>query len=620
MFYKKIFILFIFLAFAGQISAQVAAGRNAKKTDITPELQEKANVLLNSLAREAEQFTLPSNRITARVNIADLLWEKDEKQARILFQNAIIDLSALINQIPPEITDSSDEVISERYIILNDARMLRSELLLNLAPRDPKFALEALQELNRKDANGANLFEDDKTLELDLAAQITLKDPKQAYEIAKKNLNEGITPNLFSTLEDIYKKDAELGTKLAQDIVSKIKTFDPNINLSTGSLANSMTNTMSSNTIMKTAGISGFTVSSWDIQMFLEISKKLERQAAKNKKTAVLSENSYKDVIEVLAQIHLKQPYLSSYELSKTITEIAKFFPAKAQALRSKLGQQEAATLDTLVTTEKFQVETEGKSAEEVVQIIEKKTAAERDELYWKAAEKAFSEGSIEDAKKFHGKMKSKREYDYLERAIENALPLTLAEKGDLSEVRQAMAKLKSNEERIAVLSALAISVAGRNDKKTAAALLEEVRAIYSGRMKNRKNLTTVLHLTQAYAVVDAGQSFAFLESNISYFNEIINAAILLDEFNESGSTQNDELRIDTIRSQAYQNVPKGVILIKNLATADFDRAVNFAERFSRPEIRFFARFRILESLLNPEAEEDEKKIKTTFENEQHEH
>jgi hypothetical protein len=138
--------------------------------------------------------------------------------------------------------------------------------------------------------------------------------------------------------------------------------------------------------------------------------------------------------------------------------------------------------------------------------------------------------------------------------------------------------------------------------------------------MKNRKNLTTVLHLTQAYAVVDAGQSFAFLESNISYFNEIINAAILLDEFNESGSTQNDELRIDTIRSQAYQNVPKGVILIKNLATADFDRAVNFAERFSRPEIRFFARFRILESLLNPEAEEDEKKIKTTFENEQHEH
>jgi Flp pilus assembly protein TadD len=625
MFYKKILTIFIFLAFAGQIFAQTVVVKSVKKTDITPELQEKSFVLLNNLAREAEQFTLPLNRITARLGIADLLWEKDEKQVRILFQNAISDLSALIDQIPPENVDASDEVISERYITVNDARLLRSELLLSIAPRDPKLALEILQTMNRKDASGANLFEDDKTLELDLAAQITLKDPKQAYEIAKKNLDEGIASNLFSTLEDIYKKDAELGAKLAQDIVAKIKTADTKINASNSAPGNSMSNIMSSNgmssnTMKNPVDSGGFTITSWELQTFLETIKKLEREAAKNKKSLILSENSYKEVIEVLAQVYLKQPYLLSYELAKTIMEIAKYFPAKAQALRSKIGQQETATLDTLVITEKFQAETEGKSVDEVVQIIEKKTAAERDDLYWKAAEKAFSEGNIENAKKFHKKIKSKREYDYLEKAIENALPLKLAEKGDLTEVRQQMVKLKTNEERIAVLTALAISVAGNNDKKTATALLEEARSIYSGRMKNRRNLTTVLHLTQAYAVFDAEQSFAFLENNISYFNEIINAAIILDEFNESGSTQNDELRIDTIRNQAYQNVPKGVMLIKNLATADFDRMVNFAERFSRAEIRFFARYRILESLLNPEAEQDEQKFKTTYENEHHEH
>ncbi len=226
MFYIKLLTLFIFFAFAGRISAQTAAVKNVKKTDITPELQEKAFVLLNNLVREAGQFTLPLNRITARVSVADLLWKKDEKQARILFQSAISDLSALIDQIPSENTEASDEAISERYMTLNDARLLRSELILSLAPLDPKLALEVLQAMNRKDSSGANLFEDDKTLELELAAQITLKDPKQAYELAKKNLGEGITSNLFSTLEDIYKKDAELGTKLAQDIVAKIKTAD----------------------------------------------------------------------------------------------------------------------------------------------------------------------------------------------------------------------------------------------------------------------------------------------------------------------------------------------------------------------------------------------------------
>ncbi|MBA2606283.1 MAG: hypothetical protein H0U96_05380 [Acidobacteria bacterium] len=624
MFYKKIFTVFIFLAFAGQIPAQIATGKNIKKKDVSPELQEKAFVLLNNLAREAEQFALPLNRITARVAIGDLLWEKDEKQARIVFQNAITDLSSLINQVPPENTDASDEAISERYIILNDARILRGELLLSIAPRDPKLALEALQELSRKDVNGASLFEDEKTLELNLAAQITLKDPKLAYELAKKNLDEGITSNLFSTLEDIYKKDAELGGKLAQDIVAKIKTADTTINLSSGSLTNSMSNTVhptiSSNTMKKNVESSGFTISSWELQTFLETIKKLERQATKNKKPAVLSENSYKEVIDVLAQLYLKQPYLSSYELAKTITEITKYFPAKAQAIRSKLGQQEVAILDTLATTEKFQSEVEGKSVDEIMQTIEKKTASERDDLYWKSAEKAFAEGNIEDAKKLHGKMKTKREHDYLEKVIENALPLELAEKGDLSEVRRLLGKLKTNEERVEVLTTLAISVVEKNDKKTASALLEEARTIYTGRMKSRKNLATVLHLTQAYAVLDAEQSFVFLESNISYFNEIIGAAILLDEFNEFGSTQNDELRLDTIRSQSYQNIPKGVKLLKNLAVADFERAVQFAERFSRSEIRFFARYRILESLLDPNAEEDEKKFKTTLENEHYDH
>jgi hypothetical protein len=622
MLHKKIFTVFIFLACAGQIPAQIATGKNIKKKDVSPGLQEKAFVLLNNLAREAEQFALPLNRITARVAIGDLLWEKDEKQARIVFQNAITDLSSLINQVPPENTDASDEAISERYIILNDARILRGELLLSIAPRDPKLALEALQELSRKDVNGASLFEDEKTLELNLAAQITLKDPKLAYELAKKNLDEGITSNLFSTLEDIYKKDAELGGKLAQDIVAKIKTADTTINLSSGSLTNSMSNTVhptiSSNTMKKNVESSGFTISSWELQTFLETIKKLERQATKNKKPAVLSENSYKEVIDVLAQLYLKQPYLSSYELAKTITEITKYFPAKAQAIRSKLGQQEVAILDTLATTEKFQSEVEGKSVDEIMQTIEKKTASERDDLYWKSAEKAYAEGNIEDAKKFHGKMKTKREHDYLEKVVENALPLKLAEKGDLSEVRRLLGKLKTNEERIEVLTTLAISVAEKNDKKVASALLEEARTIYTGRMKSRKNLATVLQFSQAYAVLDAEQSFIFLESNISYFNEIINAAILLDEFNEFGSTQNDELRLDTIRSQSYQNIPKGVKLLKNLAVADFERATNFAERFSRSEIRFFARYRILESLLDPNAEEDEKEFKTTLENEQH--
>ncbi len=144
-----------------------------------------------------------------------------------------------------------------------------------------------------------------------------------------------------------------------------------------------------------------------------------------------------KNLVDILAQKYLKQQYLSAYEVSKIMPEITRYFPAMAQAIRRKVGQQESATLNNLVKNQNFQNETEDKTADEILQIIEKKPIAERDNLYYQAAETAFNNGEIEKAKTFHSKIKTKREYDYLDKGISDALPLTLAEKGDLREVRQ---------------------------------------------------------------------------------------------------------------------------------------------------------------------------------------
>jgi len=616
MLYKKLFTLFLCFVFVGQIWSQITPKTEIKKSEVAPALQEKAVVLLNNLVREAEQFSLPLNRINARILIANLLWEHNEKQARTVFQSAISELSAMIKQIPLENPNTDEEYNTERYLVLNDVRSLRNELLLALGSRDPAFALSALQALSRKNAEGSSIFEDDKSLELSLAAQIAEKDPKQAYELAKKSLEGGISHNVFSTLENLYEKDTELGIKLAQDIFGKIKSKETKITSPNDYIGN-MTNSMSSNVSMAiTNQGSGFTVNLWEVQAFLDTAKKLNQKAVKNKKTVVLGENEIKEIVNILAQIYLKQQYLSSYEVSKSMPEIAKYFPVQAQAIRRKIGQSENSTLNSLVNKQIFQNEADDKSADEILQIIEKKPLDERDDLYWKAAETAFTNGDIEDAKKFHGKIKTKREYDYLAKGIENALPLALAEKGDLREVRQALAKLKTNEERIEILTTLAVTVAKNGDKKTASTLLDEARSLYSGRMKNRKNLSSVLQIAQAYSVLEPEQSFAFLENNLAFFNDVIGAAILLDEFNENGAVQDDELRLDTVRRESYRNVPKAVALIKNLTAADFDRTLSVAEKFSRPEVRFFTRYRIAESLLDPDAEENEKNFEVDTEGE----
>ncbi len=608
MFYRKFFTLVLCVIFIGQSLAQTAATNEPKKSDGATELKDKAVALLNSLGRETEQFYLPENRVSARIVVSNLLWEHDEKQARAIFQSAIADLNAMIQQISFEDAEATDE----QYLAIYYISTLRSELLLALASHDPKAALDGLQFLTRKKPDGENVFTDDQTLELSLAEKINEKDPKQAYELAKKNLEKGLSANLLSTLESIFKKDNETGTKLAKDILDKIKSNDTKIIAPSdyvGNTANSNTNVAGGNKEI------GFSVNIWEVQQYLETVKKLNRQAVRDKKTPALTENEIKEIVELLANKYVKQQYLSPYEVAKVMPEISKYFPAKALAIRRKMTEG-AAELDNQIRSQTIQNETEEKTAEEIAQLADKKPVGERDDYYLQAAEKAFADGDLAKAKDYYSKVKKKLEYDYLGTKIEEGLPLALAKNGDLREVRQALAKLKTPEERIEVLTTLAASVMKSGDKKTADALIAEARSMYSGRLKYRKNLASVLQMTQAYAVIEPAQGFAFLEGNLSFINDVIAAGILLDEFNEGNSVKSEEVRLEIVRSESYRNLPNGVELIKNLANSDFDRTVNLAEKFSRPEARFFARFRIAEALLDANAGENEKNFQVNFEGE----
>jgi hypothetical protein len=139
--------------------------------------------------------------------------------------------------------------------------------------------------------------------------------------------------------------------------------------------------------------------------------------------------------------------------------------------------------------------------------------------------------------------------------------------------------------------------------------LVEEARSMFAGRLKQRKNLSALLQLGYAYSKVDVEQGFSIIESNVQFFNDIISAGILLDEFNDMGSVKNDEVRLSIVEMESYRNMKNGVVTIRNLALADFERTTGLADRFIRPEARFFARFRITEAMLDPNAEDYEKEM-----------
>ncbi len=604
MFQRKIFIFLLCFVFIGQVLAQTKTA-DPKRPEISDELKAKSNALLVALSRETEQFYLPENRIAARTLVANLLWESDEKQARQLFQSSIGEMNTLLNGLLSQ--DISDD---ERYLQIYNIGELRKNLLLNIAVHDPVFALSAFQTLTVKKDTGENLFEGDDVFELELAKQISENDPKKAYEIALKNLENGLGAGAFETLENIYKKDNELGAKLAREILSKIKN-DGSKTVSTDLSANANSAKPSATPLpnMPTD------INVYQIKEFVDKVNKLKRQGIKDKKTAMLTESEYKELLEILARKYSTQEYLSAYEVAGVIKEIDLYFPVLAQTIRRRLAA-EKANLDKMARESVFDAEMEDKSIEEIIQIIEKKPVGQRDALYHKAAETVYNEGDILSAKELYNKAKTKPEYDYLGDQIELALPLAMAAEGNIDEVRQILNKLKTPEEKIELLTTLAQSLAEKGNVKVAKELTEEARAMYLGKMKNKRNMTSIMQLSQAYAVLDPAQGFSFLENNISFVNEIIAAGIVIDEFNELGSVKDDELLLSIVLPASYSNMPNGVALIRKLSQADFDRTVGIADRFARREVRFFARFRIAQALLDPKAEEIEEANQQTYEGE----
>ncbi|MEZ5424922.1 MAG: hypothetical protein R2747_01535 [Pyrinomonadaceae bacterium] len=604
MIYRTLLTFLLALFLVGQSLAQTQPAADQKKTDISDELREKSNSLLNALGREADQFYLPENRVAARVVVADLIWDADEKQARQLFQNAVGELDSLIGQMAlREITEDED------YMAIYNLSEIRTDLLMKIAARDPAFALSALHTLTRKKNDGTNLFEGDEALELQLASEIVSNDPKQAYEMALKSLDNEINYSVFETLEVIHKKDAELGAKLAREIMERIRKK--------GNAGPA--NVRVSNTEANTGANGESEINVYQIKMFFDKVKILNRWAVRNKKPLALSESDFKELLGILGQKYIKQQYLGPYEVSTLMSDLDKHFPAAAQAIRRKMPGGPAA-LEEMVVGEDFQAEIEDQSSADIVKLIERRPTAQRDALYRKAAEKMYAEGDVLGAKELYGKVKTKPEYDYLEQELETQLPLALAESGDMSRVREILAGLKTPEEKIEILTALAKSILAKGDAKTARGVVEEARSMYSGRMRSRKNLNSILQLSEVLVVLEPEEGFSFLENNISFINDVIAAGILLDEFNDGGSVKSDEVLLSIVEGESYRNMSRGVALIRSLAKADFERTVALADRFSRREARFFARFRIAQALLDPKAEETEKEVRDMYEGEHYEH
>ena len=158
--------------------------------------------------------------------------------------------------------------------------------------------------------------------------------------------------------------------------------------------------------------------------------------------------------------------------------------------------------------------------------------------------------------------------------------------------------------QKVELITQTANTLTKKGDIENAKTLLAEAQKLLPEKYKNSNQLRVYVAYTNALSSLDTNQAFSLLENLILQANENINSIAKYYEFREETEyIKNDEFLIDSIEFQSAMHIYPSVPMIKKLVRIDFERTVKLADRFLRPEVHLFARWHIVESLLNKNAE-----------------
>jgi len=214
------------------------------------------------------------------------------------------------------------------------------------------------------------------------------------------------------------------------------------------------------------------------------------------------------------------------------------------------------------------------------------------------AAFKALDEGNTDRARQIATDHLDAAARDVVMQRIDFREMSKKAEGARIDEIRQNVARLRSDTERVDVLIQLTTDLQ-QSDPKLARQVLEEARQITNRRATNYGHFEQQLKVAHAFASIDPARSFEVLDPGISQLNELLSAAALLSGF-EVNIFRDGELPLmggSGLKGMISQYGQE----LASLAKIDFERAETLAGRFQSTESRILARLSIIQKVLGVE-------------------
>jgi hypothetical protein len=637
MFMKKIALLLILFAAVAAVAAQDTTSQAAtaqqspdpqKEQEEKAKLEKRAAALLEQVITDSQGLRLPENKIRVQIAAGDMLWDKNAARARGL----LTDAAAMLGQMMLEVdrTDRGD---------IQQLNQLRQELVLTAGRHDAELGYQLLRSTQQQPTAAAATttgqrparqfnIDQGNNLEQNLLAAIAASDPKVAYQKTVESLDKGEFPTALNrVLNQLQTKDPELAKKLTDKTLNRLASDSLLASReATGVAMNLLTpGPRVTNTAGATETPSTPTTPNTRPGANPTLSESAYRDLMNKAITAALSVTSIGQTgnmqrgggaARVMRGPQAQQPQQPAqpdeaqvrqnnartllFSLQGMLPQIEQYVPEQAQAVKQKLTELGVNNNNNLLNFgNQMRTAMQQGTSDSLMTAASSAPPQAQSYFYQQAAQKAIDEGNTDRALQIATEHLNEAGRNSIMQAIDFKRLTTTASPEKLNEIKQKLAALPSDSDRVKYLVDLA-GATKKDNQKLALKFLDDAYALVTKRAMNYKDFEDQVKVAEAYATLDAKRSFEILDAGIAQLNELLAAATVLNGFEVDIFKDNElSLRSDSSLVGMVANYGRE---LASLAKVDFEGARMTADKFQLPEPRMNARLSIVQSILAPQS------------------
>ena len=521
-------------------------------------LREKALDLLESAAGQLGTLQSPENRARLGANIADSLWDHDEKRARALF--ALVEDDVRAGMANRDLADPKDLHTLKVFL------KLRQDTTERIAKHDGELALaffKSTEFISDKPLPPA-LKETNENFELRLAKQIANNNPELAVKLIRKSLDHGFSEDTLRLLRQLNRKNKEQALIVYKEIVNKLRDAD-------------------------------FT-KDWSVRYFAQ-------NLIQTFKPPTPNDPTFRQLIGILVTAALANGCGNRSPAEDENAEFCRFVASlmpqmekldpRAAQLKRWIPQGEYPDVTPEAVHEFYDLLEEG-SVDGLLAFAAGHPDLS-DEILWHAITKANEAGDFDKARKIATeRIADPERKQELLALIDRGQNWRKTSEKEMVQIQVDVSQIANPVDRVRIL----LSYANRfgDDRNVALKLIKQANDVADAMKPGREQTEARTSLALMYCLEENDRGFAIMESLMPKLNELVDAAIKLDGY-ETSYIRDGEWNMSA-------NGTTGALLTRLsqnagvFAWSDFDRAVSLAAQFDRSEIRLMAQVKLAQAIL----------------------